>query len=438
MSDWSVGDLEYWDERIMEIGKSYNLDWFPVNYEICDYYDMIGSMVYHGMPSHYGHWSYGKSFEKTHLYYNSGLTGLPYELIINSNPSIAYLMKENPLYLQILIMAHCIGHSDFFKNNRIFSQTRPDDAVSRFRSAKKRIQKYCEDPSIGLDRVEKMLDSLRAIQFQTNRHGIPRLTHKEKKKNLIEKINQMPTKERDVVVKNSINRIPIEPDCDLLAGMIEFGSHLDDWEKDLISIVRDESLYFIPQIKTKILNEGWACFWHYKIMNDLNLPQKYHIPFLKSHNQVVRPHIGGINPYHIGFHLFTKMEKNQGMDECFITREVHDDESAIRCLLDQEDCEDLNLFSYSKKRKRTSIDDVSDEDGWKNVKNDLILNTGMKPIPVVYIDQIKPDKTMILQHEHDGRDLELNYAEAVVDHIKYLWNRDVKLFTIIEEETWEI
>ncbi|HAI40554.1 MAG TPA: stage V sporulation protein R, partial [Maribacter sp.] len=151
LSDWSIQDLETWDDKIIEIAKKYDLDWFPINSEICDYYDMIGSMVYHGMPSHYGHWSYGKSFERTHLNYNFGMTGLPYELIINSNPSIAYLMKENPLYLQILIMAHCIGHSDFFKNSRIFSKTRPEDIVTRFRSAKKRVQKYSEDPGIGLE-----------------------------------------------------------------------------------------------------------------------------------------------------------------------------------------------------------------------------------------------------------------------------------------------
>ena len=140
--DWKVKDLEEWDDKVCELAKSYSLDWFPINYEICDYYEMIGHMSYHGMPSHYQHWSYGKSFERTHQMYNMGAEGLPYELIINSNPSIAYLMKENPLYLQILIMAHCVGHSDFFKNNRMFKNTRPESIVGRLRSAKKRIQSY--------------------------------------------------------------------------------------------------------------------------------------------------------------------------------------------------------------------------------------------------------------------------------------------------------
>ena len=118
---WAIEDLQMWDEKIKKIAEGYGLDWYPINYEICDYYSMIGHMSYHGMPTHYDHWSYGKSFERTHQSYNAGVSGLPYELIINSNPSIAYLMRENPLYLQILIMAHCVGHSDFFKNNRMFA-----------------------------------------------------------------------------------------------------------------------------------------------------------------------------------------------------------------------------------------------------------------------------------------------------------------------------
>ena len=116
--NWSLDDLKKWDEKVCELAEEYDLDWFPITYEVCDYYEMIGHMSYHGMPSHYQHWSYGKSFERTHQMYNMGAEGLPYELIINSNPSIAYLMRQNPLYLQVLIMAHCVGHSDFFKNNR--------------------------------------------------------------------------------------------------------------------------------------------------------------------------------------------------------------------------------------------------------------------------------------------------------------------------------
>ena len=109
MSDWDFDLLERYDDRICQIAEDYGLDWFPINYEVCDYFEMIGHMSYHGLPSHYSHWSYGKSFERTHQMYNMGQEGLPYELIINSNPSIAYLMKQNPAYLQILITCNGVA-----------------------------------------------------------------------------------------------------------------------------------------------------------------------------------------------------------------------------------------------------------------------------------------------------------------------------------------
>lgn len=185
-SNYKINDLKEFDDTICEIAKKYGLDWYPINYEICDYYEMIGHMAYHGMPSHYNHWSYGKSFERTHFMYNMGQSGLPYELIINSNPSIAYLMLQNDFYLQVLIMAHCVGHSDFFKNNRCFKDTCPETIVSKMRNAKRRIQEYTENPNIGQEKVESFLDSLHAVRFQTERYGIPRkVKNKSRKKRLV-------------------------------------------------------------------------------------------------------------------------------------------------------------------------------------------------------------------------------------------------------------
>jgi stage V sporulation protein R len=435
MNDWDFKFLEKYDDQICEIAEGYGLDWFPINYEVCDYYEMIGHMSYHGMPSHYPHWSYGKSFERTHQMYSIGAEGLPYELIINSNPSIAYLMRQNPAYLQVLIMAHCVGHSDFFKNNREFKSTHPEIITSKFRNARKRIQGYCENTNIGLEKVEFLLDVLHTIRFQTERNGRERVSREKIKERYIKKINSDKSgKMKDFDVNKNI----LEPDYDILGFLLEYGSHFESWEQDIINIVRDESHYFIPQIKTKIMNEGWASFWHYKIMNDLNLSQDLHIPFLKTHNQVIRPHIGGINPYHVGFYIFQKLEREGGLDECFFARDICNDVSGIMCHLDFEDMRELNLFSYSDKKKGVIIDDISDEPGWKEVKKDLIKSTGMNSMPLVFISDISDDGCLILQHEHDGRDLELEYAERVVEKIGSIWPNDVKFFTIIEDEAWEI
>ena len=195
----------------------------------------------------------------------------------------------------------------------------------------------------------------------------------------------------------------------------------------------------MPQIQTKIMNEGWASYWHYRLMHELDLPQKYHIPFLKSHNQVVQPHIGSINPYHLGFHLFNKIEERHGLEECFIARSTAHDEAFIRQYLTQEDCEELNLFAFSQKKDYYLKNEVSDEDGWKPVKNLLVNQVGANTIPKIYVESIDEGDVLVLHHEHDGRDLELDYADAVVRHIETLWKGgSVKLMTIIEDEPFEI
>jgi stage V sporulation protein R len=440
MSDWTIDELYEWDEKICTIAHKFNLNWHPVVYEICDYYEMIGHMSYHGMPSHYQHWSFGKSFEMTRQSYNAGASGLPYELIINSNPSIAYLMRENPMFLQILIMAHCLGHSDFFKNNAHFAHTNPDGIISQLKSAKKRIQSYVEDPSIGVEKVEKILDAAHAISFHTEMLGRERVPHAKIKKKYVEKVKN------DTDMKwltMDLGKIPLEQDTDLLGCMIEHGKHFTDWERDIITIVREESMYFAPQMRTKILNEGWASFWHYKILNELDLPQKYHIPFLKSHNQVVCPHTHDINPYYMGFYLFNRTEKEKGLEECFAIRDVHHDESAIRELLDEQACSDLGLYNFSLKKSKSAgnnytIDDVHDSEGWKEIKNNLVKTVGIGRIPKIYVDNITKGGDIVLKHDHDGRDLDLEYAKNVVNQISNLWEGSVSLFTVIEDEPFEI
>ena len=429
-------ELEKWDDRLVEMAKDYGLDWFPIVYETCDYYEMIGTMAYHGMPSHYGHWSFGKSFERTHTMYNAGLEGLPYELIINSDPSLAYLMEENPLYLQILIMAHCIGHSDFFKNNATFKGTRPDQVILRMRNAKRYIDSLIEDPSIGVEAVENVLDAAHALSLQVPRRNKKYITQKKQREKLVYDI-------KNGVYDNvkkfpNPDSYPISREENLLAFIAERAIDLEDWEREIIEFVIDDAQYFMPQIRTKIMNEGWASFWHYRLMHDLDLDSSLHLPFIKMHNEVVRPHLGSINPYHLGFYLFRKIEERFGLQECFIARESLNDESFLRQYLTEEDCEELNLFSFSLHKDEYVIDDVSDEPGWKSVKEDLIKQVGGNNIPIIVVDGIEDGNILCLKHEHDGRDLELDYGDAVVKHITTLWGDIVKLDTIIEDEPFEI
>jgi stage V sporulation protein R len=434
MSDWTEADLLHWDEKILRVADDLGLDWHPIDYEIIDYQEMLGAMAYVGLPTHYRHWSYGKEYERTHTLYNMGQTGLPYEMIINSNPSIAYLMRENPLYIHILTMAHCVGHSDFFKNNRMFEHTNPDNIIDSFKSASKYVRSLIEDPSIGIDQVEEILDAAHSIKYQVPRFpGIKYKTRDELLAAEKVKMTENPSYQ-PILTKN-----PLRPEYNLLKFIAEHSKHLEEWQRNLVLIVEESSKYFIPQALTKVMNEGWACTIHYKIINELNLPDKLHLPFIKLHNQVVRPHLGQINPYHLGFKLFENLIEERGFEEAMTMREVHNDITFLRFYMNEEFMREMNYFSYSfkKEKKSITIDDVADAEGWENVRDELIHNTGLNRIPVVFVNDVEKDNTLCLTHEHDGRDLDLNYAEKVFKYIHTLWGDNVKLVSLVENEIWE-
>ncbi len=434
MSDWTEADLLHWDEKILRIAEDLGLDWHPIDYEIIDYQEMLGAMAYVGLPTHYRHWSYGKEYERTHTLYNMGQTGLPYEMIINSNPSIAYLMRENALYIHVLTMAHCVGHSDFFKNNRMFKDTNPDNIIDSFKSAAKYVRKLIEDPSIGIERVENILDAAHSIKYQVPR--FPCIKYKSRdellaleKLKMIENPNYTP----------DLSKVPLAPEYNLLRFIAEHSKGLEEWERNLILIVEESSKYFIPQAFTKVMNEGWACTIHYKIVNELNLPDSLHLPFIKLHNQVIRPHLGQVNPYHLGYKLFEHLIEKLGFEEAMSMRATHNDITFLRCYADEEFLKSMNYFSYSfkKDKKAITIDDVSDEEGWEKVRDELINNVGLNRIPVVYVEAIEDNNTLSLAHEHDGRDLDLAYARKVYEHIETLWGDEVRLVSQIEDEKWE-
>ena len=443
MTDYSIRELEDWNSRIEEIARGEGLDYYEQEFEIVSFNDMICYETYIGMPSHYPHWSYGKAYERLKTLNKYNLTGLPYEMVINSNPCIAYLMKDNTLLLQILTIAHVYGHNDFFKNNRLFrTGTRADYTVEMFKNHAGRIREYIADPGIGYSKVEKILNAAHALKFQVARTiGERRLMEDEKRKRLVSKA-QKPSAEypllepldRDDYPVPDLKRIPLQPEEDLLLFVTDYG-RLSDWERDILSIAREESLYFIPQIETKIMNEGWASYWHYEILNKLELPQNLHMEFLKRHNQVIRPHEGQINPYYIGFMIFKNLLERYGRDKLFEVRSIERDESFIRRYLTYELCRDMNLFEYIKAGEEYVISEISDEDGWKKIRDTLAASAGMGGIPVITVDElVQKDNMLILQHKYDGRELELNYAYETLKHLVDLWDGKVLLYTFIDEK----
>jgi len=443
--EYTISDLEYWNDIIEEKVKEVGLDYYPQDFEIINYNDMLAYEVYVGMPSMYPHWSFGKSYEKLRTLYNYNLTGLPYEMVINSDPCIAYLMKDNTLLLQILTIAHVYGHNDFFKNNRLFRQaTDAKYTVEMFKNHADMIRSYINDPSIGYEEVEKMLNAAHALKFQTNRTiGVSYLSDEQIRKRKMEDYKNIENYNSPIVPRvkpkpPDVQKIPQEPVEDILGFISKYGD-LVEWQKNVIEIVRDETKYFIPQIETKIMNEGWASYWHYNILKSLDLPQKLYLEFMKRHNDVVVPLQGSINPYFLGFEIYKDLVEKYGIEKIFEVRYLERDESFLRRYITKELCEDLNLFQYAKKDKNYVIQEISDDEGWKKIRNTLSGSCGMNSIPNIRVtDMSQLDRTMTLEHVFDGRELQMQYATETVKHIVDLWRHKVVLYTKLEGKITKI
>jgi len=435
VKEYSMKDLEYYNRIIEETAQSFGLDCYPQEFEICNYEDMLSYEAYSGMPSRYPHWSFGKAWERKKTYYRYNLIGLPYEMVINSNPCLAYLMKENTLALQVLTIAHVYGHNDFFKNNRLFRNgTRADYAAEMFKSHANRIRDYIADPSIGYERVERILDAAHALRFQIYRISNEKhLSPEENKKILMERYyqsehnSQTADQEKERETAPDWDKVPLEPEQDILLFLMRY-ARLTDWEKDIINIVRSEAQYFIPQIETKIMNEGWACFWHYKILNSLDLPQSLHLEFIKRHNQVIASHPGTLNPYHLGFRIFCQLE-GESRDNQFIfdVREQERDVSFLHRYLNEKLCRELNLFEFHKDNQDYVVSEVSDPEGWKKIRETLTANVGMNGIPIIRVKEIGPENILSLEHDWDGRSLQEDYAHQTLKYIARLWGNQVRL-----------
>lgn len=401
---YSIKDLYKWNEKIEELVNKVGLNFYPQEFEIISYKEMLGYEAYLGMPSRYPHWSFGKAFEKNRTLYKFNLTGIPYEMVINSNPCIAYLMKDNNLLLQIMTMAHVYGHNDFFKNNRMFKEdTKAEYTLEMFKVHSQSIRKYINDPEIGKKKVERVLDAAHSIRFNTIR-----------------------AKDEKIIKDRSYNK---ENKEDIL-GFIIKNAEMEEWKRHVLEIVKTETQYFIPQIETKILNEGWASFWHYNILKELGLSQNLYLEFIARHNQVIAPIKNGLNPYYLGFTLFQYLDKKYGREKVFEVRECNRDYSFLLRYLNEELCSEMNLFQSTKKGLDLYIEEVSDEKGWRSIRDTLCNHCGMGAIPIIKVSYWnEKDNSLTLEHVYDGRELNLNYSEATLKYIKELWGHKVYLNT---------
>lgn len=389
--------LEQKIEEITSLAGNFGLDPFPMRYEICPA-DILYSIGAYGMPSRFSHWSFGKAFERMKRQYDFNLSKI-YELVINSNPCYAFLLTNNGLLENELIAAHVLGHSDFFKNSVYFGGTQRDMVESMAVTAK-RFRKY--EFANGRKEVEAILDAGLAIQEHIDPH-------------VCFSGSARPRSEKDVI------------------GFIaENAPYLKDWQRDILFELRKEMYYFWPQIETKIMNEGWASFWHTRMMREIEMDEKELLQFARLNAFVTAPIPGRINPYHLGLRMFEAIERMYGRAFIFEVREQDNDISFIRNYLTREMAQQLDLFVFRRDGNEWKI---SSKD-WQEIKQALInskINGGF-PYLTVKDGDYHGNRELYLVHHYEGLELDAHYIEKTMPHVYRLWGKPVHLETMMDNQ----
>ena len=436
MPETTSAQLEARIAEVWEIGTRLGLRPFPTHFEIVPatvLYE-IGS---YGMPGRFSHWTHGKAYQVQKTLYDYGLSKI-YELVLNTNPCHAFLLETNTVLQNTLVAAHVMAHSDFFANNAYFARTsrRMLDTVSL---NAERIERY--EFEHGEAEVERLLDAVLSIQEHVDLYASDDEEHQAESRPARQpgpyddlwRDDRPAEREPARTIQRRNRRRPPEPVRDLLAFIRDHSPVLDEWERDVVSIVRAEMQYFIPQIQTKVVNEGWASYWHARIMREMDLSTDEHLAFAHLHSAILQPSPRRLNPYHLGYRILLDIERRYGEDRLFEVREVENDVSLVRNYLTRELVEDLDLYLYERQGDELVITDKD----WQAVRERLIGELGGNQTPVILVEDGDYDGNLelYLRHAWDGRMLDLDWAEKTMEHIYRLWGRRVWLETKADNET---
>lgn len=414
------------DQEIWQMARDMGLDPYPVIFESVPAFVLYEFAAYL-IPGRMSHWSYGKTYHGLKLRYDYGLTKL-YEMVINSNPAYAFLLESNSELENTFVRAHVMGHVDFFHHNQCFQGT-AQDMMERASQHAERVRQYTFEH--GLDEVERLLDAVLALQehVQTKRPQIaPRSRTKPPPAPVgpLSGWREWALSERPEGASHEVKAGTEEAD-DLLRYLARESVHIEDWQRDVINMVHDEMQYFWPQMRTKIMNEGWASYWHVALMRELSLSDEDYLDFARLHSHVTAPIPYQINPYALGYAIFCDIEQREGQDALFIAREVDDDVSFIRNYLTQEVVQALNLLVYGPEQERIVVKSRTLED----VRQRLVTELVHGGIPVIHVDDgdFNQRGELYLIHRHEGLDLDIPYAERTLRYVYQLWGRPVHLET---------
>ena len=496
------GYLRKEQERIEQVAREYGLDFFPIVYEMLSYNQMNEIAAYEGFPNRYPHWRYGMEYERLAKSYEYGLSKI-YEMVINNNPSYAYLLEGNSLVDQKMVMTHVCGHVDFFKNNFTFRSTdldvtgertdpvnRPKDYnpdrrwVDRMANNGARVRRHVARQ--GITKVEEFLDQCLSLENLVDPHAafsgrpqraprdndssgdleaqtreIPRLRSKDYMESFInpqEFLDQQ--KARLQREHEEAKRFPEKPVRDVLSFLLEHAP-LERYEHDILEVIRDEALYFIPQRQTKIMNEGWATYWHSKLMTEKILDSSEIVDFATNAAGVLRTSGGRLNPYKLGYELYRNIEERwdrgqfgKEWEECddlderrnwnrrvglgkqkiFEVRALYNDITFLDEFLTPDFCVEQKLYSYSWSSRNDRFEIESRE--FRQVKQKLLSGLVNGGQPYIYaIDANYENRgELLLRHEHQGLDLRIDYAREVLRALQRVWKRPVNLETVVENK----
>ncbi len=477
-SEWTFELIETYEKEIARVAAEYQLDTYPNQLEIISSEQMMDAYSSSGMPVGYPHWSFGKRFISTEQNYRHGMMGLAYEIVINSNPCIAYLMEENTMTMQALVIAHAaFGHNSFFKGNYLFRNWTNADAIIDYLVFARDFIADCEQ-LYGEQEVESILDSCHALMdygVDSCKRPMPlsadeeRLKQQEREEYLQSQVNDLwrtlPGVENpDQVTGDDI--FPSEPQENILYFIEKNAPILEPWKREVIRIVRKLAQYFFPQRQTQVMNEGWACFWHYTILNTLYdqgyVSDGFMIEFLQSHTSVVfqpsydDPRYSGINPYALGFsmmrdiqricqhpteedyHWFPDIAGSDWIKSMDFAMRNFKDESFVAQYLSPHLIREFKLFSVldDDQKDLIEISAIHDEAGYRYIRSALSKQyrlSDQQPDIKVYRADRRGDRSLTLRHTmHDRRPLN-EHADEVLKHIANLWGFKVRLEEVDEE-----
>jgi stage V sporulation protein R len=456
--------------------QEYGLDFFETVFEVLDYQRMNEVAAFGGFPTRYPHWRFGMEFESLSKGYEYGLSKI-YEMVINNDPCYAYLLEGNSSVDQKMVMAHVYGHCDFFKNNYYFSKTnrRMIDGMANHAT---RVRKHIERH--GIEKVEAFIDVCLTLDNLIDpqspyivRRARPQAEHKKedetrevprlRAKAYMDKFINPPSfieqqKKKMDSERDKVKRLPEHPERDVLLFLVEHAP-LENWERDILEIIREEAYYFAPQGMTKIMNEGWATYWHSKIMTERALRASEVIDYADHASGVTATAPGQFNPYKIGVELYRHIEErwNKGQfgkewDECqdmaarrswdrrlglgrkkiFEVRKLYNDVTFIDEFFTEEFCRENKFFSFGFNERSGNWEIESRE--FKKVKDKLLFRLTNFGQPFVYVEDgnFENRSELLLKHKHEGVDLKMDHARDTLESLARVWKRPANLLTRVD------